>query len=67
MACNAALELARDGAVGVPEACRFLGLSRSQLYELMGRNELIYLKVGSRRLLPMAALRQFLADRLRGR
>lgn len=63
----AALELARDGAVGVAEASRFLGLSRSQLYELMGKNELAYLKVGTRRLLPVAELRRFIAARLQVR
>lgn len=66
MTTDAAMELARDGAVGVAEACRFIGVSRSRLYELMGRGELAYLKVGARRLLPLAELRRFLAARLAG-
>ncbi|MBX9625096.1 MAG: helix-turn-helix domain-containing protein [Gemmataceae bacterium] len=64
MGTDEAAELSRDGAVGVPEACRFLGLSRTQVYELMAASELRYLKVGARRLLPRAELQRFLAARL---
>lgn len=60
---DSAMDLARDGAVGVAEACRFLGVSRSQLYEIMAQSELAYVKVGTRRLLLLAELRRFLAVR----
>lgn len=41
----------------IPEAGRRTGLSRSTLYRLMDRGELGYAKVGTRRLIPEAALR----------
>lgn len=63
MTTETAMELAHDGAVGVAEACRFLSVSRSQLYGRMSRGELAYVKVGARRLLLLAELRRFLALR----
>jgi excisionase family DNA binding protein len=38
-------------AYSVPRAAQLTGLSRSQLYELMKRRELAYVKVGRRRLI----------------
>jgi excisionase family DNA binding protein len=35
----------------IPRAAQLTGLSRSQLYELMKRRELAYVKVGRRRLI----------------
>jgi len=46
-----AVELARDGAVSVRAACEFLGIGRTQLYELMASGELRFIKHGARRLL----------------
>ncbi len=45
-----------DGCISVPEAAEFTGMSRSDLYDRMGRGELIYSKVGRRRLVPRRAL-----------
>lgn len=53
-----------DGAVSVAEASRFTGLGRSELYQMMVRNELAYLKHGRRRLIPRRALVDLLASRL---
>jgi excisionase family DNA binding protein len=59
-----ALALAAEGALPVVEAARFLGISRSRLYELMQDGEVRFLRIGRRRVVPRVALREFLADRL---
>jgi excisionase family DNA binding protein len=47
-------------SVDIPGACRLTGLGRSKLYELLGNGEIQSLKVGRRRIVTMAALRDFL-------
>jgi excisionase family DNA binding protein len=59
-------QLVTDGAVDVAEACRFTGLGRTFLYQLMDRGELRYAKVGRRRLIPRAELVRLLAGGLVG-
>lgn len=54
-------ELAADGAMGVPVAVAFLGVSRAEVYVLMGRGELPFVKLGRRRLVPKRALVDLLA------
>jgi excisionase family DNA binding protein len=54
-------QLVNDGAVDVPEACRFTGLGRTYLYQLMERGDLRYCKLGRRRLIPRAELVRLLA------
>jgi excisionase family DNA binding protein len=54
----------RDGVVEISGAVEFTGLSRAYLYRLMSGGELSYLKVGTRRLIPRAALTRYLADKL---
>src|SRR5262249_12610434 len=49
-----------DGALGVPAASEFTGMSRSDLYDRMGRNELPFTKIGRRRLIPRRALVELL-------
>lgn len=56
------IELARDGAAQVPEACRFLGIGRTRLYDLMGDGSLKYTKIGARRVIPRVELRRYLAS-----
>lgn len=58
-------QLATDDriTVGVSEACRLTGLSRAFLYELMARGSLRFACVGKRRLIFVASLRNFLAER----
>jgi excisionase family DNA binding protein len=46
--------------VDIPEACRLTGLGRSKLYDLIGSGEIRSVTVGRRRLIPMAALRDWL-------
>jgi excisionase family DNA binding protein len=45
-----------DGLVSIPEACRFLSLSRASLYALMGRRALPFCKIGGSRRIPRKAL-----------
>jgi excisionase family DNA binding protein len=61
MAAVAREQLVNEGAVDVPEACRFTGLGRTFLYQLMDRGELRYCKLGKRRLIPRAELVRLLA------
>jgi excisionase family DNA binding protein len=63
---TAALELASDGAVPIPEAVRFSGCSRSVLYERMAAGEIRFITVGRRRLIPKRSLVEFLAKRVNG-
>jgi excisionase family DNA binding protein len=48
-------------SVDISEACRLIGLGRSKLYELLTAGEIQSVKVGKRRLVPMASLRAWLA------
>jgi len=43
----------------LPDACRFLSLGRSKVYELIARGDLEVVKIGSRTLVPMASLEKF--------
>jgi excisionase family DNA binding protein len=43
----------------INDACRFIGLGRSKLYELIARGEIDVVKIGSRTLVPMASLQKF--------
>lgn len=53
-------------AMRVPEACRFVGVSRSTLYVLIGRGEIETIKLGSSTLVLTASLRDLVALRRRG-
>lgn len=59
-------ELLEAGSVTVKSAVNEFGLTRSSLYEFMGRGELAYSQVGRRRLIPRAALRRLIASRMVG-
>ncbi len=48
-------------ALNVKEAARFIGLSRSRLYELIDEGQVEARKVGSRTLIPTASLHALLA------
>lgn len=48
--------------VSVPEAARRLGISQSTALELVASGRLGSVKVGARRLVPVAALERFVAD-----
>jgi excisionase family DNA binding protein len=50
--------------VGVPEAAERLGLGLSTVKSLIQRNALRSITVGKRRLIPVAALEEFIADQL---
>jgi excisionase family DNA binding protein len=47
-------------AVDIREACRLTGLGRSKLYELLTADEIPSVKIGKRRVIPVASLRKFI-------
>jgi excisionase family DNA binding protein len=53
--------LVEDGLVDVNEAADFLGISRSAIYNLMGRGELPFAKIGGSRRIPRRSLRELAA------
>jgi excisionase family DNA binding protein len=61
MSSARSVDLLAEGAVTVKGAVREFGIGRSRLYEMMGRGELPYSQVGTRRLIPRVALRQLIA------
>ena len=63
---QANLDVVRDGLVTVRDAALFTGLSRSTIYELMERGELVYAKLGRARRIPRRALLELAANSLRG-
>jgi excisionase family DNA binding protein len=48
--------------VGVPEAGRMLGISRSLAYELVARGELPSVRLGRRIVIPIRAIEELLAS-----
>jgi excisionase family DNA binding protein len=56
-----------EGLVTVKEAGQFLGLSVASVYNLMGRGELPYVKLGRSRRIPRRALVELAARYLVGR
>ncbi len=59
-------DLVADGLLTVPEAAGFLRLSRSNLYALMERGELRFVKIGRSRRIPRRAVIALAACGLRG-
>ena len=59
-------ELVADGLMTVRDAQRFLGVGHSMLYQLMGRGEIPYVRIGTARRIPRAALVEYAARHLRG-
>jgi excisionase family DNA binding protein len=52
---HSSAELLSEGLARIPEVARFLGLSRSQIYVLMDRGELPYVRIGRSRRVPHRA------------
>jgi excisionase family DNA binding protein len=50
-------------AVGIPEACRLLGVGRTLLYDALKSGQLPTVRLGKRRLIPMTALQAFIANK----
>lgn len=57
-------EAVSDGAMRIIDAVIWSGVSRSQLYLAMSCGDLMFIKVGKRRLIPRLALRNYLASRI---
>lgn len=47
-------------AVSVHEACQIIGIGRTRLYQLINDGELASVRLGSRRLVKIEALREFI-------
>jgi len=56
-------ELVADGLMRVAAVAEFLSLSRAAVYQLMGRGELPFVKIGRSRRVPRRALVEFAASR----
>jgi excisionase family DNA binding protein len=50
--------------VTLPDAARYLAVSRGALYTLLGTGELASVHIGRARRVPMTELRRFVAERL---
>jgi excisionase family DNA binding protein len=53
--------MAAEGFASIPEAQKYLNLSRSSIYRLMDDNQLAFARFGRSRRIPLAALRSFAA------
>lgn len=60
-------ELVADGLLDVEAAQEFIGVRKSLLYKLMEQGDLVFAKIGRRRLIPKRALVELAARELRGR
>jgi excisionase family DNA binding protein len=47
--------------VSLIEACQFIGIGRTRLYEYINAGELRTVRLGKRRLVPVAEIRDFVA------
>jgi excisionase family DNA binding protein len=61
---SSCLELLADGLMTVKQAAAFLGISVANLYVLMSRGELPYVKLGRSRRIPRRALIDLAAKNL---
>jgi excisionase family DNA binding protein len=61
------VEAVAEGLLSVREAADFSRLSRAELYVMMGRGELLFVKHGRRRLIPKRALVELLAAKVVGK
>lgn len=64
MTVEEAKDMARGGGKRVDDAAAYLGVSRVALYGLMNAGEIRYFKIGNRRIVPVAELDRFMAERL---
>jgi excisionase family DNA binding protein len=58
------LSLVAGGLATIPEAAKFLGVSKSQVYVWMKRKQLPFSKLGAARRIPWRAVHQMAADML---
>jgi excisionase family DNA binding protein len=52
----------QDGLATIDEACRFLRVGRTLVYQLLTEHRLTSCKVGGARRIPWSALRQFISE-----
>jgi excisionase family DNA binding protein len=65
-AAGATKSVVDDGFATIPEAAEFLRLSRSKVYQMMDKGELLYCKIGKNRRVPWAALKALAEQSLVG-
>jgi len=53
------VDLIAEGLVGYREACAFLGIGKSKLYELVASHELPHVRIGKALRFPKVALKIF--------
>ena len=58
--------LVADGLMTIPDAARFLCVSRSKIYEMMDHGELIFVKLGRSRRIPRRALVELASANVHG-
>jgi excisionase family DNA binding protein len=58
-AVTAETRLIEEGFVTVPEAAKFLSVSRAKVYAMMDQGELAYCKFGKSRRIPRRALQEY--------
>lgn len=63
---NFCVEVMRDGLMTIGEACEFLSVSRSFVYQLLDTGQLPFVKMGKSRRIPKRALTQYAAGNLQG-
>ncbi len=59
-------DILSEGVVSVDEACEFLSVGRTSIYDLMDKQVIPWTKVGGRRRIPRKALRDYLMSGMRG-
>jgi excisionase family DNA binding protein len=59
-------DMVSDGLVSVKEACNFLGISNTFIYDMMKSGELKYVKLGRARRVPRSELRRVASEGLCG-
>lgn len=58
--------LIQDGLISVADACGFLGIKKSKLYDLMAAGELRWCQIGRARRIPRNELLRLAKESLRG-
>jgi excisionase family DNA binding protein len=59
-------EMMEEGMTRITEAAKYLGLSRTKVYQLMHAGELVYAKFGKSRRIPRRALVAYVQKNLVG-
>lgn len=64
MATARAIQLVQQGMATMEEACKFLTIGRTSLYELLNTKAIPYARFGNERKIPWVALHEYAASKL---